>query len=288
MQITSPTLVSQAAPPDVREVIAVYAFFPASYLNSLGLPPMIFLLNYPLVFFVITLALLWIASRVGAYFRKQSLDDEGHFSLILGATLTLLGLMIGFTFAMAVSRYDQRKGYEEQEANAIGTEYVRLDVLSAAKAAELRALLRDYLDQRILFYTSRDSELLRQARAKISQLQSELWSEVTPSVSAQPNPVSALVLSGMNDVLNSAGYTEAAWRNRVPIAAWILLISIAAFCNFLLGYRAQRKTSMLLLVLPISLALSFFLIADIDSPRNGVIRVDPQNLESLADSLRPH
>jgi hypothetical protein len=249
---------------------------------------MIFLLNYPLVFFVITLALLWIASRVGAYFRKQSLDDEGHFSLILGATLTLLGLMIGFTFAMAVSRYDQRKGYEEQEANAIGTEYVRLDVLSAAKAAELRALLRDYLDQRILFYTSRDSELLRQARAKISQLQSELWSEVTPSVSAQPNPVSALVLSGMNDVLNSAGYTEAAWRNRVPIAAWILLISIAAFCNFLLGYRAQRKTSMLLLVLPISLALSFFLIADIDSPRNGVIRVDPQNLESLADSLRPH
>jgi hypothetical protein len=196
--------------------------------------------------------------------------------------------LIGFTFAMAVSRYDQRKGYEEQEANAIGTEYVRFDVLSAANADELRALLRDYLNQCIVYYTSRDPELLRHAGAKTSQLQSELWSEVTRSVSAQPNPVSALVLSGMNDVLNSAGYTEAAWRNRVPLAAWILLISIAAFCNFLLGYRAQRKTSMLLLVLPISLALSFFLIADIDSPRNGVIRVYPQNLESIADSLRPH
>lgn len=252
---------------------------------------MIFLLNQPLVFFVMTLALLWIVSQIGAYFRKQTLDkgmDEEHFSLILGATLTLLGLMIGFTFAMAVSRYDQRKDYEEQEAKAIGTEYVRLDALSAANAAELRALLRDYLDRRILYFTSRDYELLRQARAKTSQLQSELWSEVTTQVTGQPNPVSALVLSGMNDVLNSEGLTEAAWRNRVPLAAWILLISIAAFCNFLLGYRAQGKTSMLLLVLPIALSISFFLIADIDSPRNGPIRVDPQNLESLANSLRAH
>jgi hypothetical protein len=189
---------------------------------------------------------------------------------------------------MAVSRYDQRKDREEQEANAIGTEYVRLDALSATNDAKLRALLRDYLDQRILYYTSRDSEQLRQARAKSSQLQTELWSEVTASVTARPNPVSALVLSGMNDVLNSEGYTEAAWRNRVPLAAWILLISIAAFCNFLLGYRAHGKTSMLLLVLPIALAIAFFLIADIDSPRSGVIRVYPQNLESLADSLRPH
>jgi hypothetical protein len=256
---------------------------------------MMLLLNHPLVLFVITLALLWIVSQIGAYFRKVSLDkdmDEEHFSLILGATLTLLGLMIGFTFAMAISRYDQRKDYEEREANAIGTEYVRLDLLSAASAAELRALLREYLDQRIVYYTNRDSELLRQTRAKTSQLQSELWSEVTASVTAQPNAppnaVSALALSGMNDVLNSEGYTEAAWLNRVPLAAWILLISIAAYCNFLLGYRAHGTTSLLLLVLPIALAISFFLIADIDSPRNGVIHVQPHNLESLSDSLRPH
>jgi hypothetical protein len=249
---------------------------------------MTFLLNHPLVFFVIMLALLWIASLVGEYFHglHERMDEE-NFSLILGATLTLLGLIIGFTFAMAVSRYDQRKGYEEQEANAIGTEYVRLDVLSAANATDVRALLRDYLDQRILFYTSRDSELLRQARAKTSQLQSELWSEVTASATAKPSPLSALVLSGMNDVLNSESYTEAAWRNRVPLAAWILLISIAAYCNFLLGYHTHRKSS-ILLVLPIALAISFFLIADIDSPRSGIIRVPPQNLDSLADSLRPH
>jgi hypothetical protein len=251
---------------------------------------MTFLLNHPVAFFVIMLALLWIASLVGEYFHTESLRermDEENFSLILGATLTLLGLIIGFTFAMAVSRYDQRKAYEAQEANAIGTEYVRLDVLSAANTTDLRALLRDYLNQRILLYTSRDSELLRQARAKNSQLQSELWSEVTASVTAKPSPVSALVLTGMNDVLNSESYTEAAWRNRVPLAAWILLIAIAAYCNFLVGYHSHQKTSMLL-VLPIALAISFSLIADIDSPRSGGIRIAPQNLESLADSLRTH
>ncbi len=150
--------------------------------------------------------------------------DEEHFSLVLGATLTLLGLIIGFTFAMAVSRYDQRKDYEAQEANAIGTEYVRLDVLPGADAAKVRDFLREYLNQRITYYSTNDAELLRQTRAKTSQLQSELWSTLTAPATARPSPLSALVLSGMNNVLDSEGYTEAAWRNRVPPAARILLI----------------------------------------------------------------
>jgi hypothetical protein len=252
---------------------------------------MTFVLNHPLVLFLVALPLLWIASRVGTYFRNRSPDSqgphEGDFGLILGATLTLLGLIIGFTFSMAVGRYDQRKNYEEQEANAIGTEYVRLDLLPAADAAKTRDLLREYLGQRIVYYSTRDSEVLRHARAKTAQLESNLWSAVSRPQIAQPSPISAVVLSGMNDVLNSEGYTEAAWRNRVPLAAWILLVSIAVLCNFLLGYRAHRKAALLFLVLPIALSISFFLIADIDSPRSGVIRVHAENLESLADSLRP-
>src|SRR5580700_9416660 len=125
---------------------------------------MTFLLNHPLVFFLVTLPLLWIASLVGTYFRNHSPDPQGahddDFGLILGATLTLLGLIIGFTFSMAVGRYDQRKNYEEQEANAIGTEYVRLDLLPAADASKVRALLSSYLDQRILgFKARRDQQL---------------------------------------------------------------------------------------------------------------------------------
>jgi hypothetical protein len=95
----------------------------------------------------------------------------------------------------------------------------------------------------------------------------------------------ALVVTGMNGVLNSEGYTQAAWWNRIPVAAWTLLITIGIFCNVLIGYVAQGRSGLLLLILPITLSISLFLIADIDTPGRGVIRVHPQNLEHLAMSL---
>jgi hypothetical protein len=253
---------------------------------------MTFLLDHPTVLGVVALLLLWAAGRLGSYLRRLRSDatslDDVDFNLVVGAILTLLGLITGFTFAMAVTRFDQRKNYEEQEANAIGTEYARVDVLSPSEADRIRALLRDYVDQRIVYYTVLDQELLRQTGARTLQLQSSLWAAVASSAIARPDPISALVMSGMNDVLNSQGYTEAAWRNRIPAAAWTLLFLTAIFCNLLFGYHARGKSSVLLLVLPTALAISFFLIAEIDSPRSGMIRVHAQNLESLADSLRPH
>jgi hypothetical protein len=97
-----------------------------------------------------------ISTQIGAYFRKRrfNLEEDARrdLEIIVGATLTLLGLIIGFSFSMAISRYDQRKIYEEAEANAIGTEYVRADLLPAADANRVRALLKDYLEQRVLFY----------------------------------------------------------------------------------------------------------------------------------------
>jgi len=250
-----------------------------------------FLLNHPVLLFLVTFAVLWIFSRFGIWVRRRRPPDvsfdESDFSLILGATLTLLGLLTGFTFSMAVGRYDQRKNYEEEEANAIGTEYVRADLLPAVEAAKVRALLREYLDQRILFYTTADEQLLRQKSAAFAQVQSSLWSAVAGPANAQPNAVAAVTVTGMNDVLNRQGYTAAAWRNRVPVAAWLFVLAIAILCDVLLGYHAHGKSRLPFLVLPIALSISFFLIADIDSPRGGIIRVRPQNLEALADSLRP-
>jgi F0F1-type ATP synthase membrane subunit c/vacuolar-type H+-ATPase subunit K len=210
------------------------------------------------------------------------------FGIILAATLTLLGLIVGFTFSMALGRYDQRKSYEEEEANAIGTEYARAGLLPAADAAKVRALLLNYLDQRILFYTTRDEQQLTQIDAQTAKLQAELWSAVQAPAVAQPTPVIALAVSGMNDVLNSQGYTQAAWWNRIPFAAWGLMGAIAICAVALVGFGARRPKaeSKLLLVLPLVVAIAFFLISDIDSPRRGLIHVKPQNLLSLAQSLR--
>jgi hypothetical protein len=90
----------------------------------------------------------------------------------------------------------------------------------------------------------------------------------------------------MNDVLNSQGYTQAAWWNRIPIAAWSLMFLIAVLANLLLGYGMHGKTLLLSVVLPLAVSISFLLIADIDSPRGGVIRIRPQNLHALAASLK--
>jgi hypothetical protein len=255
---------------------------------------MIKILDFPLLVFVISLAVLAVSVWIGAarLKRRRILKDDARddFSVVLGATLTLLGLIIGFTFSMAISRYDQRKLYEEAEANAIGTAYVRADLLPAADAASARSLLRAYLDQRIVFYRTRDPDELSRNNVATADLQNRLWSSVTAPARAQPTPVIALVVSAMNDVLNSQGYTQAAWWNRIPVAAWALMISIAICGNVLVGYgtRSARTERALLLVLPLVVSISFFLIADIDSPRGGVIRVQPQNLISLERSLPPH
>ena len=248
--------------------------------------------DHPLLFLALACFVLWLAARVGAAFFKGrhrlAEDVREDFDLILTATLTLLGLIIGFSFSMAISRYDQRKNYEEEEANAIGTEYLRADLLPSADAAKVRALLRAYLDQRILFYKTRDKQRLVQINAKTAQLQGELWSAAHTPAASQPTPTVALAVSGMNDVLNAQGYTQAAWWNRIPLAAWALMVAIALCCNVLVGYGARRAEAegLLMVVLPMVVSIAFYLIADIDSPHGGVISVQPQNLVSLAQSLQ--
>jgi hypothetical protein len=120
------------------------------------------------------------------------------------------------------------------------------------------------------------------------RLQAQLWAAVKTPAAAQPDSPRALAVSGMNDVLNSQGYTQAAWWNRIPPAAWVLMALIAVCCNTMIGYgmRTLDSRGLLLLVLPLVVAVAFFLIADIDSPRSGVIHVSSQNLTSLLDTMR--
>jgi hypothetical protein len=246
-------------------------------------------MDHPLVIFVLTFFLLSFSAWLGKSLSKRRPTFEGaareDFNVVLAATLTLLALIIGFTFSMALNRYDQRKNLEEEEANAIGTEYLRADLLPAADAAKVQTLLLDYVDQRVLFYSTRDDQQLRKIDAQTAKLQAELWSAVRAP--AQRDPVIALAVSGMNDVLNSQGYTQAAWRNRIPIAGWALMAAIAICSNVLVGFGARnyKPKFIVLLVLPLVVSIAFLLIADIDSPRAGLIRVIPQNLLSLSESL---
>src|ERR1019366_3858522 len=119
-------------------------------------------ITYPLLISGISFVVLWLTAWVGwsVLRKRRGLEEEARedFGVIRGATLTLLALLIGFSFSMAITRYDQRKNYEETEANAIGTELVRAGLLPPADAKTVRTLLSNYLDQRISFYRSRDAQ----------------------------------------------------------------------------------------------------------------------------------
>src|SRR5215471_19364561 len=155
----------------------------------------------PFVVFAAVLVVQWLAAYAGDTIRKRMrpFKKEGErqdFDLVRAAALTLLGLIIGFSFAMAVSRYDQRKNLEEAEANAIGTEYLRADLLPAESAAKVRELLRRYVDQRIAFYLARRDQV-DQITADTGKLQNELWSAVVGAVTPQRTAVEALAVAGM-------------------------------------------------------------------------------------------
>ena len=95
-----------------------------------------------------------------------------------------------------------------------------------------------------------------------------------------------LIVQGMNDVINSQGYTQSDWWNRIPLTAWALMVMFAIACNLLLGF-GKHRTTWFFLVLPVIVSISFFLIADINSPRSGVIRILPKNLLVQRQSMKP-
>ena len=175
------------------------------------------LVERPGVLFLVSFAGFLVAAFLGVVaqrlWRPVRAGDQNELTIVQTAALTLLGLVVAFSFSMAVSRYDQRKNLEEAEANAIGTEYARADLM-AEGAPAARKLLRQYLDQRILFYVTSDPDRLKQIRADTDKLAADLWALARSNALAEPTAVAALTASGMNDVLNSADYTTAAWLNR--------------------------------------------------------------------------
>ena len=120
------------------------------------------IVDFPSLLFASSFAVLGVSAYVGAFRQKKlrpfDADDRQDFGIVQGTALSLLGLLIGFTFSMAMSRYEQRRIYEEAEANAIGTEYARAGLLPAADTKIVRDQLISYLDRRVLFYTTRDAE----------------------------------------------------------------------------------------------------------------------------------
>lgn len=245
-------------------------------------------IDHPPILLATAVVALCGAAFLGDLLRRKvrpiKTAERSDLDLILTATLSLVALLLGFSFSMAVSRYDTRKNAEAVETNAIATEYRRAELIGEPGRTQVRELLTRYTDERIRYYRAVDLGT-GVADPDLHALQASLWSAVARAGNARRDPVSALVLSGMDDVFTSRGTTRAAWLNRIPTGAWALLATTALVATLLLGYRERRTDPVVLAVLPLVVSLALFLIADIDSPREGLIRVAPINLVQLSESM---
>lgn len=238
---------------------------------------------------------LWLA-RSGAQPAEASVEPpeqhKAEVSAIQGAVLGLLALLLGFTFAMAAQRFEDRKLLIRDEANTLGTVGLRIELLPAQQHAHVRQLLRSYADTRLtLQQTSFVPAKLAETHQRSLRLQEQLWAEAVAAARQEPGSETiSLFVSSLNDLIDLHGKQLAAIRNRIPGAIFLLLFLVSVVSLGLAGYGlAPRRRLSVALTLLLSLLVGsvLLLIVDLHRPARGLVTVSLTSLEEARDGLRP-
>lgn len=243
----------------------------------------------PIIFFIGSFLLLWIGVYLGSRIRElrgQVAGEDKTITVLEGALLTLFGLLLGFTFSMAVSRYDARKQLIIKEANAIGTTWLRSSTLEEPARTRTQQLLRQYVAVRSSFLTSgHDDQKLQKSLAATSDLQDQLWATASNYAIQHRDPVTALYLATLNDSIDSTEERLAAFENRIPDEAWGILIFIGFVAACVVGINATPRSIGLKILLPFVIAGALAMILDMDSPRYGLIVLKQPSMDRLQQQL---
>ena len=222
---------------------------------------------------------------------KVDEDDRSQIITIQGAMLGLLALLLGFTFSMAMSRFELRKQQILDESNAIGTTYLRAQLMPEPPRKEVADLLRRYVEVRLQFYQAgMEGQEFQTAVDQTEWLQLQLWSRAGAWAAKDPRAVTAgLFLQSLNEVidLHSKGLT--ALQNHVPEIILVLLYFVALVAIGLIGYGcglAGRRNFLVTLVASLLIAAVILVIIDLDRPQRGLIRVGLGRMVELRDSLK--
>ena len=213
---------------------------------------------------------------------------------IEAAVFGLLGLLLAFSFSGAASRFEARRHLIVAEANAIGTAYLRLDLLPADAQPEMRQLFRDYLDARLALYGRvTDSLSVTKAQAEVARLQGRIW---TASVSAaqrpgMPTSTAILLIPALNEMIDITTTRTVATQNHPPAIIFQLLIAFSLTCALLAGYSmsaTRHRNWFYTLMVSLTLSFTLYVIFDLEYPRFGLIRIDSpdQILVELRNSIR--
>jgi hypothetical protein len=236
------------------------------------------------------LALLMIEGgyRAGVYVHKRA-DQEQAAPVggMVAAVLALLAFLLAFTFGFAANVFQTKRQVLLDEANAIGTAYLRADLLTESHRGTIRDLLREYVDVRLEAARTGDIET---AVRRSEELHAKLWAEAMAGVAEQPNsPMVGLFIQALNEVIDlHATRMQVAVRSRIPPTIWLALLVVAAMGLGSMGYQAGLSgSSRSLAVVAVALAFSIvvWLIADLDRTREGMLRISQQAMIDLQRSI---
>jgi len=244
--------------------------------------------SLPAILFA-SIAVLLAAAEIGHHFGSRAVG-EANVSTLEAAILGLMALMIGFTFSMALSRFDARRDAVLNEANAIGTAALRARLLPAPHDAESVRLLRDYARIRLDFtgsvMTPGDADA---AIARSNDIQEALWSRAKAVAAKDSAMVPAgIYIQSLNEVFDNQQKRLTAWRNRVPNIVFFALYAIAAVSLGFTGYASgleARRWRLPVYIMSVLAAGVILLIQDIDRPGAGFISVSQQPMIDTAASL---
>jgi hypothetical protein len=209
------------------------------------------------------------------------------------AMFALFGLLIAFTFSGAASRFQDRRDLIAEEANAIGTAYLRLDVVPADAQPPLRELFLRYLDARFAVYRQVEDETSTQELlADSTQLQAAIWQASLAAV-RRPDAVpqaTALLLPALNQMIDITDTREMATQNHPPLVVFLLLGGLSLVCALLVGHDTAKnpvRSSLHTVAFATIISLTVYVIVDLEFPRLGLIRVDAadQALMDLRESM---
>ena len=247
------------------------------------------------IFSLVLFVILTVTIRLGCHFglRKQAgINDAGRsqFASIQGAVLGLLALLLGFTFAMTVSRFDARKQLVLEEANAIGTAFLRAQLLPEPNRSEIAGLLRRYVDVRLLFYEAGiDEKKLRETNDQSERIQRQLWSQATAVAKLDKRAVTTgLFIQTLNEVIDLHAKRITAMQNHVPESIILLLCLVAILSLGLTGYGcglAGQRHVIVTTTMAILIVAVIYLIIDLDRPRRGLIKVSQKSMIDLRESI---
>jgi hypothetical protein len=249
-----------------------------------------------LALLVLPLAVAAVAYRIGQKHRGRAADPtaDPHLATIEAATLGLLALLVAFALSMTQDRWEARRNLIVDEANAIVSAHTRAALLPAPAEAEARRLLSEYVDARMEVFAALDRAAIARAEERAHALQASLWEIAASEGRMHPTPTTALFVDAINQVIDLDEKRLSMVETHLPNTILVLLVAVGIVACAAVAYASAwsgRRSTLSLLVVPLLVGASLVVVFDLDSPKQGLIRVSNRPIERLQNSLQgapPH